>query len=138
MEDTFVRFVVKKPKFSARYYFKTWLYTIGRNVAIDYLRHNSKTVSVSCEDLQRVQSEEAGMEASYLKEEQKIILHRAMGRLKSEYRQVLYLSFFEDFDNGQIAAVMKKSKRQVENLMYRAKISLKSELDKEGFVYEGL
>ncbi len=33
---------------------------------------------------------------------------------------------------------MKKSKRQVENLMYRAKISLKSELDKEGFVYEGL
>jgi RNA polymerase sigma-70 factor (ECF subfamily) len=78
------------------------------------------------------------MEASYLKEEQKIILHRAMGRLKSEYRQVLYLSFFEDFDNGQIAAVMKKSKRQVENLMYRAKISLKSELDKEGFVYEGL
>lgn len=138
MEDTFVRLVVKKPKFSARYSFKTWLYTIGRNVAIDYLRHNSKTVSVSCEDLQRVQSEEAGMEASYLKEEQKIILHRAMGRLKSEYRQVLYLSFFEDFDNGQIAAVMKKSKRQVENLMYRAKISLKSELDKEGFVYEGL
>ena len=139
MEDTFVRLVVKKPKFSARYSFKTWLYTIGRNVAIDYLRHNSKTVLVSEEELQRAESDEAGLEQSYLQEEQRIMLHRAMGKLKSEYQQVLYLSFFEDFDNAQIAVVMKKSKRQIENLMYRAKMSLKSELDKEGFVYdEGL
>ncbi|MDE7327588.1 MAG: RNA polymerase sigma factor [Lachnospiraceae bacterium] len=138
MEDTFVRLVVKKPKFSARYSFKTWLYTIGRNVAIDYLRRNVRMLPVSHEDLQKVECEEAGLEASYLKEEQKILLHRAMRKLKSEYRQVLYLSFFEDFDNAQIAAVMKKSKRQVENLIYRAKMSLKSELDKEGFVYERL
>ena len=66
------------------------------------------------------------------------MLHRAMGKLNSDYQQVLYLSFFEDFDNGQIAAVMKKSKRQVENLIYRAKMSLRSELDKEGFCHEGL
>ncbi len=33
---------------------------------------------------------------------------------------------------------MKKSKRQIENLVYRAKMSLKSELDKEGFIYEKL
>lgn len=138
MEDTFVRLVVKKPKFSAKYSFKTWLYTIGRNVAIDYMRHNARSVAVPDEDLQRIGSEEMGVETSYLKEEQKILLHRAMGKMRSEYRQVLYLSFFEDFDNGQIAAVMGKSKRQVENLMYRAKMSLKSELGKEGFVYEGL
>lgn len=138
MEDTFVRLVVKKPRFSAKYSFKTWLYTIGRNVAIDYMRHNARMAAVSDEEFQRMECEEAGVEASYLKEEQKIMLHRAMWELKTEYRQVLYLSFFEDFDNGQIAAVMKKSKRQVENLMYRAKMSLKSELDKEGFVYEGL
>ncbi len=138
MEDTFVRLVAKRPKFSARYSFKTWLYTIGRNVAIDYLRHNSKMLPASGEELQREKSEEAGLEQSYLREEQKILLHGAMGRLKLEYRQVLYLSFFEDFDNAQIAAVMKKSKRQIENLMYRAKMSLKSELEKEGFVYEGL
>jgi RNA polymerase sigma-70 factor (ECF subfamily) len=138
MEDTFVRLVAKKPKFSARYSFKTWLYTIGRNVAIDYLRHNTKMIPVSYEDLQRIESEEEGLEISYLKEEQKIMLHRAMGKLNSDYQQVLYLSFFEDFDNGQIAAVMKKSKRQVENLIYRAKMSLRSELDKEGFCHEGL
>ncbi|MDE7297810.1 MAG: RNA polymerase sigma factor [Lachnospiraceae bacterium] len=138
MEDTFVRLVVKKPKFSARHSFKTWLYTIGRNVAIDYLRHSARTILTSVEELQNIESDEAGLEQAYLREEQKIMLHRTMNRLKSEYQQVLYLSFFEDFDNGQIAAVMKKSRRQIENLMYRAKMSLKSELDKEGFIYEGL
>ncbi len=99
---------------------------------------NMKMIPVSYEDLQRIESEEEGLEISYLKEEQKIMLHRAMGKLNSDYQQVLYLSFFEDFDNGQIAAVMKKSKRQVENLIYRAKMSLRSELDKEGFCHEGL
>ena len=33
---------------------------------------------------------------------------------------------------------MGKSKKQIENLVYRAKLSLKSELKKEGFVYEDL
>jgi|GEM_PF-3142672 len=33
---------------------------------------------------------------------------------------------------------MKKSKHQLENLVYRARMSLRTELDKEGFVYEEL
>jgi len=33
---------------------------------------------------------------------------------------------------------MKKSDRQIKNLLYRAKQSLKSKLEKEGFVYEEL
>ena len=57
MEETFVKLVVKKPKFSARYSFKTWLYTIGRNVAIDYLRRNSKSVNMTDEEMQNILSE---------------------------------------------------------------------------------
>lgn len=138
MEETFVRLVVKKPKFSARYSFKTWLYTIGRNVAIDYLRRNSKLVNMSDEEIQNMLSEEESIEQSYIQEEEKIAVHRAMSKLNAEYRQVLYLMFFEDFSTEQIAAVMKKSNRQIGNLIYRAKMSLKSELNKEGFVYERL
>lgn len=138
MEDTFVKLAVKKPRFSAKSSFKTWLYTIGRNTAIDYFRRGSKTIQVPLDDLQCLSSDEEDLEQSYLQEERKITVHRVMRRLKPEYRQVLYLSFFEGFNNAQIAAIMKKSKRQVENLNYRAKRSLKAELDKEGFVYEGL
>ena len=138
MEETFVRLLVKKPKFSPRYSFKTWLYTIGRNTAIDYLRRNSKSVNMTDEEMQNILSEKESIEQAYIREEEKIVVHRAMSKLNSEYRQVLYLMFFEDFSNEQISAVMKKSKRQIGNLIYRAKMSLKSQLEKEGFVYEGL
>ena len=37
-EDTFVLLGTKKPKDKQDCSFKTWLYTIGRNLAIDYLR----------------------------------------------------------------------------------------------------
>ena len=61
-----------------------------------------------------------------------------MKNLSYEYRQVLFLVYFEDFSNEQVATIMKKSKRQIENLIYRAKKSLKQWLEKEGFVYEKL
>ena len=66
------------------------------------------------------------------------MVHRALSRLQLEYRQVLYLKYFEDFNNSQIAGIMKKNIRQIENLIYRAKQSLKSELMKEGMSYEEL
>lgn len=51
---------------------------------------------------------------------------------------MLSLAFFEDFSNAQTAEIMKKSRRQVENLIFRAKKSLKAELLKEGFDCEDL
>ncbi|MDE7362040.1 MAG: RNA polymerase sigma factor [Oscillospiraceae bacterium] len=135
MEDTFVKLVVKRPRYSAKFSFKTWLYTIGRNAAIDYLRKRSRSAEVTMDESL---PDEEDLERSYFKEEQKIALHRAMGRLKEEYRQALYLSYFEELSNAEIAEVMRKSRRQIENLIYRGKQSLKSELEKEGFVYEEL
>jgi RNA polymerase sigma-70 factor (ECF subfamily) len=75
---------------------------------------------------------------NYIKTEQKLQLHDALKRMEPQYRQVLYLVYFEDLQNAQVAAVMGKSRKQIENLVYRAKRSLKSELEKEGFAYEDL
>ena len=69
-------------------------------------------------------------------EERKGTVLNAMKKLRPEYRQVLWLVYFEDLSNGETSAVMKKSPRQIRNLLYRAKQSLKVELEKEGFTYE--
>ena len=90
------------------------------------------------EDFPELIIEEYNLELAYIKEERKIILHRALGKLKSEYRQVLWLIYFEDFSTKQVAAVMKKSVHSIETLVYRARKSLKSQLEMEGFVYEEL
>ena len=138
MEETFVKLVVKKPRFSEKYSFKTWLYTVGRNVAIDYLRKYSRVINVDSNEMKHVFVENETPEQAYIRDEDKLILHKAMRALNPDYRQVLYLAYFEDFSNVQIAHVMKKNTRQIENLIYRAKLSLKSQLNKEGFVYEKL
>lgn len=135
MEEAFFKIAVKKPHFSGKSTFKTWLFAIARNLTIDYLRRSSKNVSDPKGDYL---TEETNVEKEYLIKERKILLHRTMKKLKPEYFQVLYLIYFENFSNSETAVIMKKNKRQIENLIYRAKKSLKSELEKEGFEYEEL
>ncbi len=138
MEEVFFKIAVKKPRFLGKSSFKTWLYTIGRNVALDYLRHNSKRTVVQVENFENYIKDETNLENQYIKGERKKALHKALMTLNSDYRTVLWMIYFENFSNEEAAKVMNKSKRQVENLVFRAKQSLKSKLDKEGFDYEGL
>lgn len=138
MEDTFFKLIVKKPMFFNRYSFKTWLYTIGRNLAIDYLRRQTKTVNQPIEDYTQLLVDEKKLEEDYFREERRLIVQQAMKKLKKEYREVLYLSYFEQLKNVEIGKVMHKNKSQIEMLLYRAKKSLRAILEKEGFEYEEL
>ena len=136
-EDTFVRLGMKKPHFYGKSSFRTWLYAIGRNIAIDYIRKQSKHNAISIDECADIADMEL-LEAVYIREERKIIIHKTMSRLKSEYRQVLWLIYFEGFSGKETAKIMKKSVHNIETLTYRARQALKSELMKEGFHYEDL
>lgn len=136
-EDTFVKLGVKKPRYTGKSSFKTWLYAIGRNVAMDYIRKTSKEKTVPLDDCTE-QADEELLESRYLQEEQKIILHRAMNKLKPDYSQVLWLIYFEGFSNKEAAKIMKKSVHNIESLASRARQSLKAKLNAEGFAYENL
>ena len=45
-EDTFVKLLLKRPKDRGTGAFKTWLYTIGRHLALDRMRKQKREVSV--------------------------------------------------------------------------------------------
>lgn len=137
-EDTFFRLVTRRPGFTPQYSFKTWLYTIGRNLAMDYLKRAGRCRELSPEELARMHSEADDLERAHFRQERKITLHRALSALREEYSGVLYLKFFEELSNEEIAKIMNKNKRQVENLLYQAKRALKVQLEQEGFVYEEL
>lgn len=136
-EDTFVELAAKKPHFSGRCTFKTWLFAIGRHIAVDYLRKAARRQSVPIETQEDL-ADETDLEREYIRTEQRIAVHRALRRLKPDHQQVLYLSFFEEFDNAQTARIMRKTRRQIENLLYNAKKALRAELERDGFDYENL
>ena len=107
-------------------------------MAVDYIRHNSRLVNTPMEDMENFLIEERSLEQSYIKEERKIYVHKKLSELSPDYRTILWLVFFEGFSNKEAAIILKKSDRQIKNLLYRAKQSLKSKLEKEGFIYEEL
>ncbi len=137
-EDTFFRLIAKKPGFSGKSTFKTFLYAIGRNVAVDHIRRNANRITTPIEDLANCLQDEADLELSYLQQEEKILVHRVLSGLPSDYRAVLWLIYFDGFTNREAAVILKKSDRQIKNLLYRGKQALKAALEKEGFVYEEL
>ena len=137
MEEGFVTLVVDRPKYSGKSSFKTWLYAIARHTAADCMKEYARLSQVPVDEMYHL-SDEVDIQRSYIKSEEKTQLHNAIGRLKPDYAQVLYLVYSADFTNSETADIMKKSKRQIENLLYRAKNALKEELRKEGFVYEEL
>ncbi len=134
-EDTFVKLAVKKPRFRRNCSFKTFLYSIGRNIALDYLRKSRN--SVPMEELDDIE-DKASLEREYIKQEQKRTLHSALKKLKPEYGRILWLTYFEELSNKEAAVVMGKSTHAIETLVYRARNALKSQLESEGFVYEEL
>ncbi|SEH62420.1 RNA polymerase sigma-70 factor, ECF subfamily [Ruminococcus flavefaciens] len=136
-EETFLKLYVDRPKFSGKSSFRSWLYSIGRNTAVDHIRKASKLDEVPVDDFYEVADRE-DIEQDYIKNEDKKQLLRALEKLNDDYRQVLYLIYFENFSNTETAKIMGRSERQIRNLLYRSKESLRNILEKEGFRYEGI
>ena len=137
-EDTFFRLITKKPRFNGRSCFCSFLFSIGRNVAVDYLRKHGRLAVTPIEEMADYLADGEDLERTYLRQERDVVLHRAIQELPVDYRAVLWLTFFEGFSNREVATALGKSERQVKNLLYRAKQSLKMKLEKEGFAYENI
>ncbi|MCH5197653.1 MAG: sigma-70 family RNA polymerase sigma factor [Oscillospiraceae bacterium] len=136
-EDVFVRLATKKPRFNERSSFKTWLYAIGGNEARSYLR-KIKNAPLSLDESAQYASEYENPERAYFNDEKTRLLHSCMLNLKPEYRQALWLCYFDGFRAAEAAVIMKKSAHGMETLLYRARNALKNEMLKEGFTYEDL
>lgn len=135
MQETFVKLAIKKPAFKGKCSFKTWLFTIARNCAVDHLRKEKKFSDLSLDENTQIPFV-TDTEKEFLKEEQKVELYKAMKHLRPDYYQVLYLMYFEELDTSDIAKIMHKAKRQVSDLIFRARKSLRTELERKGFIYE--
>lgn len=135
-EETFIKIAIRRPRYVPQGQFQAWLYKIARNLAISHLRKVSRVKALPLEAVGDFPDDALSLEQSYLLQERRIAVRRALRKINPDYAQVLYLTYFAGFDNGQVAAIMKKRKRQVENMLYQAKKVLKAVLSKEECFYE--
>lgn len=129
-EDTFATLIVKRKRFSPRASFKTYLYKIARNKCVDYLRFKRRFVPL--DDLSNVLSA-SDVDTDVDLTERAKTLYKCMQCLPLQYRNVLTLTYIEEFSTEQTATIMGKTVKQIYNLLARAKVSLKELLINEGF-----
>ena len=134
-EDAFAAFCLKNKQFHSVQQARAWLYKAVRSRAVDYLRFHKRHVPL--EDVQEVLSYHSPLEDILVKERNDAI-YRSMQALPQQYRVVLHLQYFEGFEIAQIAKILGKSRKQVYNLLCRAKSALKELLLKEGITGEEL
>ena len=129
MLDAFAEAAARTSAYAGRSSFRTWLFGIGRHLALRRLRGRRGQTAPKPEDA------ETSPETELLRGERDRQLYEALERLNPEYRQTLYLLYFEEMSCEDAARVMGKTRKQIYNLTERGKRALRHELERIGFDY---
>ena len=105
---------------------------LGRSRALDCLRHRRVLTVAELDEARDVPAEETALEESVLADERKRAVNAALAALPEEMRLAVHLVYFEDMTYDETARVMKKNRKQVDNLLYRAKKELRTLLEEDG------
>jgi len=133
--DVFAALLVKRKRFESEDAFRAYLFKAVRNRSVDYLRRHQKEVPLS--DVENVLSRQDA-ESGIAKQQRNDALYTALQMLPKQYREVLTLSYLEGFSIEEVCKIMKRTSKQVYNLLARSRIALRELLEKEGFSYEDL
>lgn len=131
-EEVFVKAFAKLSSVKDDKSFEGWLYSIARNLVIDYYRQKKTTVAL--EDVENTLEYETNVvDVVNLDQQQKQLLKVLKG-LGAEQQVVIKLKFFEDLSNSEIAELLHKNEGAIRVTIHRALSKMqeliKAELDK--------
>ena len=130
--DAFSDLVVNKHRYNFKVTLKTYLFMLGRSRALNYIKHRKVINFVELTEADNISAEQETLEEIILADERKRIINNALNSLTDDMRVVVHLIYFEDLSYDEAAKVMKKNRKQVDNLLYRAKKELRIILGKDG------
>lgn len=130
--DVFSDLIVHRHRFNFQVSLKTYLYMVGRSRALDHLRRQKVIDFVSLSHAKDLPSQDKALEEIVLTDQRKKLVNAALETLPEPMRIAVHLVYFEQMTYEEAAKVMKLSRKQVDNLLYRAKKELRIILGKDG------
>ena len=121
-----VRAWQKLSGFQGRSSFKTWLYRIGTNLAINRIQRRKPTYELP-ETLPASETEEP--EQAFRSRRREELVQAALQELPADQRSALVLCTYEDMSYQEIARSMGKTVRAVDSLLFRARQNLRKLLE---------
>lgn len=132
-QDVFVYLLIHKENYNFDYSLKTYLYTIAKSKAINYLKRERRIVAL--DEGQIYELEE--LEEKIFEKERKENLKGAIKKLKLEYQSAIYLADIEELSYREIGKVLNKTESNVKVLIHRSRKALEKIIREERFKYEG-
>lgn len=131
-QDVIVYILENKDKYNFDYSFKTYLYIIAKSRALNYIKNN-KINNIELSEIADSLSEDKLLEIVF-SNERKNKIQKVINQLKTDYQVVIYLTQIEGLSYKETSQIMNKTEKQIKNLTYNAKKSLKKLLVKEKVV----
>lgn len=133
-QDVFVYVLIHRTNYDFQYSLKTYLYTIAKSKALNYIKREKRIVHIVEEE--RI-CEEEELEEKAFQNEKKRNLIQDIKKLKEEYQSAIYLADIEELSYKEIGNILQKNNSQVKVLIHRARKALTKIVREEGEKYEG-
>ena len=127
--DVFAYIAENRRKYTFKVSLKTYIYMIGKSRALNFIKHRKRHAAEELHE--NISAEDSSPESAFLKSEKARILNAALLRLPPDMRAAVHLVYFEGLSYKETAEILKKSAKQVDNLLCRAKSAMRKELEKE-------
>jgi RNA polymerase sigma-70 factor, ECF subfamily len=139
-QETWIRVLERGAQYDARFKFEAWLFTIARNLVIDWQRHKRmQSLDEMLDPEEGAPFEPADQRGEsplqqVLQSEEHDAIQASLGRLPVAYREVLLLRFQEELQLDEIARVQGTPISTVKSRLYRGLEELKRLMLTEGGV----
>lgn len=130
--DAFSDLIVHPHRYNFRVTLKTYLFMLGRSRALNYIKHHARMVPTDFSEAEELPSPAKTPQDIALANEQRRIVSAALRSLPQEMASVIHLIYFEELSYAEAGKVMKKTPKQIDNLLYRAKKELRAVLGEKG------
>lgn len=133
--DTYLKAYKNYSSFENRSKPKTWLFSIARNITIDYMRKRKPLLVFKNMFITQKDKEPSPEDVVEVRETSKE-LYRALGNMKQSYREVIILRKVKEFSTKETSEILNWSESKVKSTLHRAIPALEKQLIKEGFLNE--
>ena len=135
--EVFMDLVVHRHRYNFKHSLRTYLFVLARSKALDHLRKCKRHPLFSTDtppDEQGIPepADAFDLEEHVIQNEQFRRLHEALEKLPQDQQIAVHLVYFEQYSYEEAAKIMKKTRKQVDNLLYRAKQMLRGMIGEDG------
>lgn len=131
-QDVFVYIMINQKDYDFKYSLKTYLYTIGKCRALNYLKKEEKITSLN----ENIPIDENEIEEIIFRKEKNKNLRKAINKLGNEQSKAIFLVDIEGLTYKEACRVLDTNMSNLKSLIHRGRKKLKEILQKEGEKYD--